>query len=140
MHLPVIVDVTPETPDAMPADRIGGTVNSVQMVDSVDTLSQLLAAVRTAADDSSIAWDRKPETLTGGFWAEMWRVQFRGNDARADMADVYSPMVSAPGVNRSAYRDLVSEYPYAGFRRMLVKAFGRGLRESPLHPMPMVKF
>jgi len=58
---------------------------------------------------------------------------------RADMADVYSPMIAAPGVSRSAYRDLVREYPYEGFRRMLAKAFGRGLRENPLRPMPMVK-
>ncbi|NOX28614.1 MAG: hypothetical protein GXP35_00965 [Actinobacteria bacterium] len=59
---------------------------------------------------------------------------------RADMADIYSPLVGAPGVRRSEYRKLVDEYPYKGFRRMLAKAFGRGLRESPLRPMPMVKF
>lgn len=59
---------------------------------------------------------------------------------RADMADVYAPLLGAPGVKRSAYRDLVRRYPYEGFRRMLAKAFGRGLRENPLRPMPMVKF
>jgi hypothetical protein len=58
---------------------------------------------------------------------------------RADMTDVYSPIVGAPNVARSEYRDLVREYPYDGFRRMLAKAFGRGLREHPLSPMPMVK-
>ena len=55
------------------------------------------------------------------------------------MTDVYSPIVGAPNVARSEYRDLVREYPYDGFRRMLAKAFGRGLREHPLSPMPMVK-
>lgn len=59
---------------------------------------------------------------------------------RADMADVYSPVVGTPNVKRSEYRDLVREYPYDGFRRMLAKAFGRGLREHPFSPMPMVKF
>ena len=57
---------------------------------------------------------------------------------RADMADLYAPVIGAPEVPRSAYRALVREYPYEGFRRMLSKAFGRGLRENPLRPMPMV--
>jgi len=52
------------------------------------------------------------------------------------------PDTSEPirGVKRSEYRDLVRQYPCDGFRRMLAKAFGRGLRENPLRPMQMVKF
>jgi len=43
-------------------------------------------------------------------------------------------------VARARYRALVQEYPADGLRPMLFKAFGRGLRQSPLHPAPMVKF
>jgi hypothetical protein len=58
---------------------------------------------------------------------------------RADLTDVTAGLI-APGVSRTRYRALVAEYPADGFRPMLFKAFGRGLRESPLHPAPMVKF
>jgi hypothetical protein len=57
---------------------------------------------------------------------------------RADLVDVTAGLV-APGVSRKQYRALVGQYPSRGFRPMLLKAFGRGLRESPLHPLPMVK-
>jgi hypothetical protein len=58
---------------------------------------------------------------------------------RADLTDVTAGLI-APGVSRARYRALVAEYPADGLRPMLLKAFGRGLRESPLHPAPMVKF
>ena len=58
---------------------------------------------------------------------------------RADLTDVTAGLI-APGVSRAHYRALVAEYPADGLRPMLFKAFGRGLRESPLHPAPMVKF
>lgn len=45
----------------------------------------------------------------------------------------------APGVRRSDYRALRASYPDAGCRRMLVRAFGRGLRERPTRPLPMLK-
>lgn len=59
---------------------------------------------------------------------------------RADMADVYHPLARVPGGSRRSYAELVHAYPYVRFRRMLVAAFVRGLREDPRHPMPMVKF
>lgn len=58
---------------------------------------------------------------------------------RADLTDVTAGLI-APGVSRTRYQALVAEYPADGFRPMLFRAFGRGLRESPLHPAPMVKF
>ena len=58
---------------------------------------------------------------------------------RADLVDVTGGLI-APGVSREQYRTLVEQYPPRGFRPMLLKAFGRGLREKPWNPMPMVKF
>jgi len=58
---------------------------------------------------------------------------------RADLTDITAGLVPAPGVSRADYRSLVAEYPARGFRPMLLRAFGRGLRESPLHPAPMIK-
>ena len=58
---------------------------------------------------------------------------------RADLTDITAGLVRAPGVSRADYRGLVIEYPAHGFRPMLLRAFGRGLRESPLHPAPMIK-
>ena len=58
---------------------------------------------------------------------------------RADLVDVTAGLLT-PGVSRTQYRTLVARYPSRGFRPMLLKAFGRGLRESPSHPLPMVKF
>lgn len=59
---------------------------------------------------------------------------------RADMTDVYFGLPKSPGVPRKTYRSIVSEYPATRFRRVLARAFLRGLRENPLRPMPMVKF
>jgi hypothetical protein len=58
---------------------------------------------------------------------------------RADLTDVTGGLAPAPGVSRADYRALVAEYPARGFRPMLLRAFGRGLRESPLRPAPMLK-
>jgi hypothetical protein len=58
---------------------------------------------------------------------------------RADLIDVTGGLV-CPGGSRARYRDLITQYPAAGFRPMLLRAFGRGLREAPLRPLPMVKF
>lgn len=58
---------------------------------------------------------------------------------RADLTDVSAGLVRAPGAGRRGYRGLTKEYPARGLRPMLLKAFGRGLRESPLHPVPMMK-
>jgi hypothetical protein len=58
---------------------------------------------------------------------------------RADLTDITAGAVPAPGVSRAAYRALVAEYPARGFRPMLLRAFGRGLREAPRHPAPMIK-
>jgi hypothetical protein len=59
---------------------------------------------------------------------------------RADLTDVTGGLVPAPGVPRAGYGGLLAEYPARGFRPMLLRAFGRGLRESPRHPAPMLKF
>jgi hypothetical protein len=58
---------------------------------------------------------------------------------RADLADVTAGLIPAPGVGRAGYRALVERYPARGFRPMLLRAFGRGLREAPLRPLPMFK-
>jgi hypothetical protein len=58
---------------------------------------------------------------------------------RADLTDITGGLVPAPGVSRADYRTLVAEYPARGFRPMLLRAFRRGLRESPLRPAPMLK-
>jgi hypothetical protein len=58
---------------------------------------------------------------------------------RADLTDVTGGLVPAPGVARADYRELVAAFPARGFRPMLLRAFGRGLRESPRHPVPMLK-
>jgi hypothetical protein len=58
---------------------------------------------------------------------------------RADLIDVSRGVVAA-GVPRSTYGELRQRYPDTGFRRMLLRAFGRGLRADPLHPVPMLKF
>lgn len=59
---------------------------------------------------------------------------------RADLTDVSGGLIAAPRVARRQYRALVDEFPSRGFRPMLLKAFGRGLREAPLHPAPMMRF
>ena len=46
----------------------------------------------------------------------------------------------SPGVSRRGYRELVGRYPAKGFRPMLARAFGHGLREAPFRPAPMIKF
>jgi hypothetical protein len=46
----------------------------------------------------------------------------------------------AASIPRSAYNELRERFPDTGFRRMLLRAFGRGLRADPLHPEPMIKF
>ena len=58
---------------------------------------------------------------------------------RADLIDVSRGLVTA-GVPRSTYGELRRRYPDTGFRRMLLRAFGRGLRADPLRPAPMLKF
>lgn len=39
------------------------------------TLEQLLRAIRRAAAAPSLAWARPPRRLSGGFWAQMWRIR-----------------------------------------------------------------
>jgi hypothetical protein len=58
---------------------------------------------------------------------------------RADLTDVTGGIVRAPGVSRDRYRALLRAHPSRGFRPMLLRAFGRGLREAPLRPLPMLK-
>ncbi len=58
---------------------------------------------------------------------------------RADLADVSAGLVRPTGVSRQAYRSLSAAHPAHGFRPMLLRAFGRGVREAPLRPLPMIK-
>jgi hypothetical protein len=58
---------------------------------------------------------------------------------RADLTDITAGLAPAPGVSRASYRAFAAEYPARGFRPMLLRALGRGLREAPLHPAPMIK-
>ena len=58
---------------------------------------------------------------------------------RADLTDVCAGLIKVPHSKRSDYRGLTKEYPARGFRPMLVKAFARGIRQNPLHPIPMIK-
>lgn len=59
---------------------------------------------------------------------------------RADLTDVTAGLITVPHSKRSDYRALAKEYSPRGFRPMLVRAAARGIRQSPLHPIPMVKF
>ncbi|MGQ0466734.1 MAG: hypothetical protein ACT4QG_15590 [Sporichthyaceae bacterium] len=59
---------------------------------------------------------------------------------RADLTDVTAGLIGVPGASRRDYRSLSATYSAKGFRPMLVKAFGRGLREKPWNPAPMLKF
>lgn len=59
---------------------------------------------------------------------------------RADLTDVSNGLIGCPGVPRSRFKELATEYPAKGFRPMLMRAFGNGLKEAPLHPVPMMKF
>jgi hypothetical protein len=59
---------------------------------------------------------------------------------RADLTDVCAGLIGVPHATRSDYRALTAEYSARGLRLMLVKAFARGIRQSPLHPAPMIRF
>ncbi len=58
---------------------------------------------------------------------------------KADRYDIFWGLAPAKGVTRSAFRELRTTYPDAGFRRMLLRAFRSGLRENPRRPLPMIK-
>jgi hypothetical protein len=59
---------------------------------------------------------------------------------RADLTDVSAGLIRSPRAGRKGYRALAKEYPCRGFRPMLFRAAARGIRQSPLHPIPMIKF
>ncbi len=42
------------------------------------TVDRLLAAIRAAAGDETLEWRNEPTPLSGGFWAEMWKVSLTG--------------------------------------------------------------
>lgn len=48
------------------------------MMDSPTTLDQLLNAIRATAGHADLTWADAPNPLTGGFWAQMWRVRLDG--------------------------------------------------------------
>jgi hypothetical protein len=58
---------------------------------------------------------------------------------RADAAEVYRAVLP-PDVRRQDYRELLRRFPDAGFHRMLLRAFARGVRQNPLKPAPMLRF
>jgi aminoglycoside phosphotransferase (APT) family kinase protein len=49
-----------------------------------DRLDDLLAAVRAESGVAALDWAGRPRPLTGGFWAEMWRVRLAGAPAGLD--------------------------------------------------------
>lgn len=58
---------------------------------------------------------------------------------QADWIDVSLCALSF-GLSRAFMREVRSEFPNAGFHKLLMKATGRQLRTDPLHPMPMMRF
>lgn len=48
------------------------------MTDSMKTLDQLLAAIRVTSGNPDVEWADSPDPLSGGFWAQMWRVRLGG--------------------------------------------------------------
>jgi aminoglycoside phosphotransferase (APT) family kinase protein len=48
------------------------------MSETDPTTERLLAAIRVAADQPRLHWENRPQRLTGGFWAEMWRIRLAG--------------------------------------------------------------
>ena len=46
-----------------------------------ETTDRLLAAIRTTTGNTTVDWAVAPRPLSGGFWAEMWRVRLTGHDA-----------------------------------------------------------
>jgi aminoglycoside phosphotransferase (APT) family kinase protein len=61
------------------------TVNTVFMMtptrSQAETTNSLLAAIRTAADNTDLNWAAPPQPLTGGFWAQMWKINLTGDAA-----------------------------------------------------------
>jgi aminoglycoside phosphotransferase (APT) family kinase protein len=53
----------------------GGEGEPTAVVDS------LIAAIRAEAEEPSLEWATPPTPLTGGFWAQLWRVELTSNDA-----------------------------------------------------------
>lgn len=48
------------------------------MTDSGTTLDDLLAAIRSTSTTAALGWAHPPTALTGGFWAQMWRIRLSG--------------------------------------------------------------
>ncbi|MDT7588131.1 MAG: hypothetical protein QOE32_5681 [Pseudonocardiales bacterium] len=109
------------------------------------TWDYLPPSVRRAAAELGEA-DQPHAELVSSLISEHHRLRRARHDdplveafRRADLTDVSAGLIPAPGVSRDRYRELTSVYPANGFRPMLLKAFGRGLREAPLRPAPMIK-
>jgi aminoglycoside phosphotransferase (APT) family kinase protein len=49
------------------------------MTRGANTTEQLLTAIRVAAGNYHVAWAEAPAPLSGGFWAQMWRVRLDGH-------------------------------------------------------------
>ena len=49
------------------------------MTDGDLVLDQLLAAIRVASQRPELGWAQPPVALTGGFWAQMWRIRLTGH-------------------------------------------------------------
>ena len=55
------------------------TVNTVFMTQGANTAEQLLTSIRVATGNDHVAWAEAPAPLSGGFWAQMWRVHLDGH-------------------------------------------------------------
>lgn len=110
------------------------------------TWDYLPSSVRRATDELSET-NKHHSGLVAGLISEHHRLRRAHHDdplveafRRADLTDVSAGLLTSPGVSRKQYKELLAEYPSHRFQLMVLKAFARGIRESPLHPMPMMKF
>lgn len=82
------------------------------MTTARSTLDQLLDAVRHATGRAETEWAHPPVPLTGGFWAEMWRVALAGPD------ELTQPLVArvmpdaAVGARETAVQDSLARSGY----------------------------
>ncbi len=83
------------------------------MNDPEATLGRLLAAIQRTADDKTLHWAGTPEPLTGGFWAQMWRVRLTGSDHALDGDLVARVMPNAEvGAHETAVQSHLADIGY----------------------------
>lgn len=66
------------------------------MSQGVETTGQLLAAIRAAAGNDRLDWADTPAPISGGFWAQMWRIRLHGHPSLA--GDLVARVMPEPAV------------------------------------------